>query len=299
AAPGLFYLCLCLFNMPIGTPFHPRTSALCVSHNWRVWSGYLAASTYEVVHDHEYHAIRDSAALIDISPLFKYEVSGRDALKLVNQVATRDGGACAVGQAMYTCLCDGEGKVIQDGTFCRWDENRFRFHLAEPSMRWLKMNAAGMDVDIKDVSEQIAAAALQGPTSRDIVKSIFGAAVDRLKFFRFTSFDFEGVSIVVSRTGYTGDLGYELWISAEPAVEFCDLLTSAESGGRFRGLAVGRGQAVRHKARRYAGPRPRAPGSGIHPPRSRLHQRRKSAHRVAKIFSVRNRPRLDGYARQG
>ena len=213
--------------MPIGTPFHPRTSALCVSHNWRVWSGYLAASTYEVLHDHEYHAIRNSAALIDISPLFKYEVSGRDALKLVNHVATRDAGRCAVGQAMYTCLCDSEGKVIQDGTFFRWDENRFRFHLAEPSMRWLKMNAAGMDVDIRDVSERIAATALQGPTSRDIVKSIFGAAVDRLKFFRFASFDLESMPIVVSRTGYTGDLGYELWISAERAVEFWDLLMSA------------------------------------------------------------------------
>ena len=219
--------------MPIGTPFHPRTSALCVSHNWRVWSGYLAASTYEVLHDHEYHAIRNSAALIDISPLFKYDVSGRDALKLVNHVATRDAGRCAVGQAMYTCLCDGEGKVIQDGTFFRWDENRFRFHLAEPSMRWLKMNAAGMEVDIRDVSERIAAAALQGPTSRDIVKSIFGATVDRLKFFRFGSFDLEGVPIVVSRTGYTGDLGYEFWISAERAVEFWDLLMS---GGKPYGI---------------------------------------------------------------
>ena len=213
--------------MPIGTPFHPRTSALCVSHNWRVWSGYLAASTYEVLHDHEYHAIRNSAALIDISPLFKYDVSGRDALKLVSHVATRGAAKCAVGQAMYTCLCDGEGKVIQDGTFFRSDENRFRFHLAEPSMRWLKMNAAGMDVDIQDVSERIAAVAIQGPTSRDIVKSIFGAAVDGLKFFRFASFDVEGGPIIVSRTGYTGDLGYELWIDAARAVEFWDLLMSA------------------------------------------------------------------------
>ena len=210
--------------MPIGTPLHPRTAALCVSHNWRVWSGYLAASTYEVLHDHEYHAIRNSAALIDITPLYKYDVSGRDALKLVDRVATRNAAKCSLGQAMYTCLCDAEGKVVQDGTFFRWAENRFRFHLAEPSLRWLRMNAAGMDVEIDDVSERIAAVALQGPTSRDIVKSIFGSAVDRLKFFHFASFNLEGVPIIVSRTGYTGDLGYELWIAAERAVEFWDLL---------------------------------------------------------------------------
>ncbi|HEY1371440.1 MAG TPA: aminomethyltransferase family protein, partial [Candidatus Binatia bacterium] len=214
-------------TVPIGTPFHPRTSALCVSQNWRVWSGYLAASAYEVVHDHEYHAIRNSAALIDISPLYKYNVSGRDALKLIDRVATRDAAKCAVGQAMYTCLCDAEGKVIQDGTFFRFEQNRFRFHLAEPSMRWLKMNAAGMDVAIDEVSETIAAVALQGPTSREIVRSIFGDAVDRLKFFRFATLDLEGVPIVLSRTGYTGDLGYELWIGAERAVEFWDLITRA------------------------------------------------------------------------
>jgi glycine cleavage system T protein (aminomethyltransferase) len=219
--------------MPIGTPFHPRTSVLCVSHNWRVWSGYLAASSYEVLHDHEYHAIRNSAALIDITPLYKYDVSGRDALKLVDRVVTRNAAKCAMGQAMYTCLCDAEGKVIQDGTFFRWQENRFRFHLAEPTMRWLRMNAAGMEVEIDDVSERVAAVALQGPTSRDIVKSIFGGAVDRLKFFHFAAFDLEGVPIVVSRTGYTGDLGYELWIAAERAVDFWDLLMRA---GKLYGI---------------------------------------------------------------
>src|SRR5689334_2992821 len=158
--------------MPIGTPFHPRTSALCQSQNWRVWSGYLAASSYEVLHDHEYHAIRNTAGLIDISPLYKYDVSGRDALKFVSHIVTRDASKCAFGQAMYTCLCDAEGKVIQDGTFFRWEENRFRFHLAEPGLRWFRMNSSGMEVEIEEVSEAIAALALQGPMSRDIVRSI-------------------------------------------------------------------------------------------------------------------------------
>lgn len=213
--------------MPIGTAFHPRTSALCLSHNWRVWSGYLAASSYEVLHDHEYHAIRNSAALIDISPLYKYDVSGRDALKFVNRVVTRDAAKCAIGQAMYTCLCDAQGKVIQDGTFFRREENRFRFHLAEPSLRWFRMNAGGMDLEIKEVSEAIAAVALQGPTSREIVKSIFGAAVDRLRFFRFAAFELQGMPVVLSRTGYTGDLGYELWVPAERALELWDILIKA------------------------------------------------------------------------
>src|SRR5258706_10550523 len=115
--------------MPIGTPFHSRTSALCVSHNWRVWSGYLAASSYEVLHDHEYHAIRNSAALIDISPLYKYDIGGRDALKLVNRGAPRDAAESARGQAMYTCLCDEEGKGIPDGTFFRRGEGGFCFYL--------------------------------------------------------------------------------------------------------------------------------------------------------------------------
>jgi aminomethyltransferase len=102
-----------------------------VSQNWRTWSGYFAASSYEVVHDYEYHAIRNSAALIDVSPLFKYEVRGKDALRLVNRVITRDVSKCAVGQALYACICDDEGKVIQDGTVFRLAETHFRFQLAQ------------------------------------------------------------------------------------------------------------------------------------------------------------------------
>src|SRR5919106_5823213 len=143
--------------MPVGTPFHSRTSALCASRNWRTWSGYFVASSYDVLHDYEYHAIRNTAALIDVSPLFKYEVYGKDAPRLVNRVITRDAAKCAVGQALYACLCDGEGKVIQDGTVFRLAENHFRFHLADPALRWLRLNAFGMEVAIREVSEQIAA----------------------------------------------------------------------------------------------------------------------------------------------
>jgi len=210
--------------MPIGTPFHSRTAALCASQNWRTWSGYLVASSYETVHDYEYHAIRNSAGLIDISPLYKYEVRGKDALRLVNRVITRDASRCTVGQALYACLCEDDGAVIQDGTLFRLADDHFRFHLADPSLRWLKLNATGMNVSIEDVSGQIAALALQGPHSRNILERVVDADLGRLRFFRLTSTNIDNVPVVVSRTGYTGDLGYELWFGAAHAEGIWDRL---------------------------------------------------------------------------
>lgn len=219
--------------MPIGTPFHSRTSALCVSQNWRVWSGYFAASSYEVLHEHEYHAIRNSAALIDVSPLFKYDVRGKDSLKFVNRVITRDAARCAVNQVIYTCWCDEEGKVIQDGTVFRLGENHFRLNLADPSLRWFQINARGMDVEIEDVSEQVAAVALQGPTSHHILRQVSDADMGGLKFFRLTFGKIGGVPAMISRTGYTGDLGYEIWASATQAEGLWDTLIE---GGKPYGI---------------------------------------------------------------
>lgn len=216
--------------MPIGTPFHSRTAPLCVSQNWRTWSGYFVASSYDVVHDYEYHAIRNSAGLIDVSPLFKYEVAGPDALKLVNRVITRDAAKCALGQALYTCLCDDEGKVIQDGTLFRLAEDRFRFNLAEPSLRWLDLNAVGLDVEITDVSEQIAALALQGPNSLNILRQVMDTDAGALRFFRLAAANIDAMPVIVSRTGYTGDLGYELWFSSGYAEPIWDILMQAGKG---------------------------------------------------------------------
>ncbi len=217
--------------MPIGTPFHPRTAALCASHNWRSWSGYFAASSYDVMHDYEYHAIRNTAALIDVTPLYKYDVRGRDALKLVNRVITRDAAKCAVGQALYGCLCEDDGAVIQDGTVFRLGEDYFRFHLADPSLRWLNLNARGMEVSIQEVSEQIAALALQGPHALKILQRVVDVDLTQLKFFRLTSGKILDVPVIVSRTGYTGDLGYELWFGAEHALRVWDILI--ERGADF------------------------------------------------------------------
>ena len=212
--------------MPIGTPFHSRTSALCVSQNWRTWSGYFVASSYDVVHDYEYHAIRNTAALIDVSPLYKYDIRGRDAAHLIDRVFTRDVSKCSVGQALYGCLCQDDGAVIQDGTVFRLGEDYFRFHLADPSLRWLKLNALGMEVSIEEVSEKIAALAVQGPNALKILQRVVGAdsELDRLRFFRLAPGKILGFPVIVSRTGYTGDLGYELWFDATYAEQAWDCL---------------------------------------------------------------------------
>ncbi len=208
--------------MAIGTPFHPRTSALCSSHNWRTWSGYFVASSYDVMHDYEYHAIRNTAALIDVSPLYKYDVRGKDALKLVNRVITRDAAKCVVGQALYTCLCEDDGAVIQDGTVFHLGDDYFRFHLADPSLRWLRLNARGMEVSIQEVSEQVAALALQGPHALKILQRCVDIDLSPLRFFRLAGGKILDVPVIISRTGYTGDLGYELWFNAEHALVVWD-----------------------------------------------------------------------------
>ena len=141
--------------MPIGTAFHERTLPLCESLSYREWSGYYAVSSYEPHHEHEYNAIRNAAALIDISPLFKYRLIGKDATRLVDRIITRDVRKVMVGQVVYTPWCDEHGKVIDDGTVSRLEENTYRWTAADPSLRWFTQNAAGMDVHIEDISESV------------------------------------------------------------------------------------------------------------------------------------------------
>lgn len=210
--------------MPIGTAVHERTFALAETLNFREWSGYYAVSAYETHHEHEYNAIRNAAALIDVSPLFKYIVKGRDAAKLVDRVITRDATKLVVGQVYYTPWCDEHGKVIDDGTVTRLSEDAFRWTAADPSLRWLTQNAIGLDVAVEDVSEQIAALALQGPTSARLLDAIADADITNLKYFRMTHGSIAGVPVDISRTGYTGDLGYEIWMPWDRAVQVWDAL---------------------------------------------------------------------------
>ena len=221
--------------MSIGTAFHDRTAPLNRKMQWREWSGYFASSVYADAHDIEYNAIREAAALIDVSPLFKYRVGGPDALRLVDRVITRDATKIRAGQVVYTPWCDEYGKVIDDGTVHRLDDDTYRWTAADPQYRWLTLNAAGLDVTIEDDSATVAALALQGPFSRAVLEAATGESFADLRYFRRRPSTMKvgrhRIAIDVSRTGYTGDLGYELWIPAASAGEVWDHLMTV--GGAF------------------------------------------------------------------
>jgi aminomethyltransferase len=215
------------------TPFHERTSKICLPQNWRRWAGYLAAGSYELTLDREYWAIRNAAALIDVTPLMKYIIQGRDASRLLNRVITRDMDKLKVGQVYYTPWCDEQGKIIDDGTVSRLDDNTYRMTSADPSLRWLAMNAVGLEVEITEVTEQVAALSFQGPNTRRILDRCCEAPVDGLKYFRVMQNKLRGVPVTISRTGYTGDLGYEIWMDAKEALPVWDALMEA---GREHGI---------------------------------------------------------------
>jgi aminomethyltransferase len=207
------------------TPFHERTAALCVSHAWRRWAGHVVASSYELSHEREYHAIRAAAALFDVSPLYKYRVEGKDAARLLDRVVTRNVLRLEVGQVLYTPWCDASGKVIDDGTVARLEEDEFRMTAAEPNLRWLEANALGLEVAIEDVSASLAAVSLQGPNSRAILEQL--GDIPPLKYFRLAPVTLRGIPVTLTRTGYTGDLGFEIWVGAESALPLWDALIDA------------------------------------------------------------------------
>ena len=209
------------------TPFHARTAPLCQPQNWRRWAGHIVAGSYELSLEREYWAIRDGAALIDVSPLMKYMIAGPDAARLLHRVTTRDVLGMKVGQVGYTGWCDDEGKLLDDGTVSRLDAQLFRLTSAEPSLRWLAMNAAGMDVAITEVTEQVAALSLQGPKARAILNRCCKKPLDKLKYFRVMDNVLDGRTVSISRTGYTGDLGYEVWMAAGDALPIWDALMDA------------------------------------------------------------------------
>ncbi len=214
--------------MTRGTPFHSRTAPLCEPQNWRRWAGYFVVGSYEMSHDREYFAIRNSAALIDITPLHKYVLRGPDAVRLLDRIVTRSVAKCAVGQVLYTPWCDEDGKVIDDGTVARLDEQTFRITAAEPNLHWLHDNMYGLrNISVEEVSDSTAALALQGPLSRAILNQISSVNLDSLKYFRLKSVELGGIAVTISRTGYTGDLGYEIWVDAAKAESLWDKLIEA------------------------------------------------------------------------
>jgi aminomethyltransferase len=224
--------------MPIPTPFHSRTAAVCESYEWRNWSGFLSAGLYEPTHEREYYAIRNSAGLIDVTPLYKYEVTGPDAARLVDRIITRDVTRQQVGQVYYTPWCDAHGKVIDDGTVSRLDTNHFRITSADPNGRWFQDVGYGLNAHVVNVTDDLAALALQGPRSRAILESfVKGIDLSKLNYFHLAEGKVDGFPVTVTRTGYTGDLGYELWVRPAYAVRLWDCLM--EHGSRHGMLPAG------------------------------------------------------------
>ncbi len=204
------------------TPFHPRTSELIDSYDWNEWSGWLSANAYDLDHTHEYLAIRTSCGVFDTSPLYKYLIHGTDALKLMNRVLTQDVSRYKVGRSMYTAWCDDRGKIIDDGIVAHLGKDIFRMTAADPTLFWLEDNAANLNVTIEEITENYAILAFQGPYTRDVLKRLTKDNIDKLSYFSQIETELAGIPITLSRTGFTGDLGYELWVEPDRAVDLWD-----------------------------------------------------------------------------
>lgn len=213
--------------MPIPTPFFPRTSQHCTSMKWKEWAGYYAVVSYETLHDSEYFAFRNSAGLLDVTPLFKYRVKGPDASVFLSRIMVRNIDKLKVGSVAYCCWCNDEGKVVDDGTVMRRAEQEFFVTSADPCYSWFSRFMRGYRVELEEITEQVAGLALQGPTSRDILKHVCDADLNNLKFFTTRKSKADGFEIYISRTGYTGDLGYELWVENEHAIKLWDSIMDA------------------------------------------------------------------------
>ncbi len=221
--------------MLLETPFHPRTATLCHHRRWRNWSGYAIALGYEPSHEYEYYAVRSGAALFDISPLRKYEITGPDAVALVDRIVTRNVADCREGRVLYSPWCDEAGKLIDDGTVQRLEVDRFRVTAADPCLRWFQDCALGMDAGVRDISLELAALAMQGPTSRDILtRLVTGADIASLPYFGLAKGAVGSIPVTITRTGYTGDLGYEIWVRPGHALDLWDALMET---GRGYGIA--------------------------------------------------------------
>jgi aminomethyltransferase len=223
-------------TLRLDTPFQPHLDALMKRNDWYDWAGYRAPNSLWD-EELEYFAIRSQAALFDISPMVKYRIEGPDAEVFLNRVTLRDVAKLKPGRVHYTAWCDDEGYVLDDGTLFRLATERFRLCCQERHLPWLFDSAIGYDVSIAEETEEIAGLALQGPTSFAILREAGFADVERLKIFDLADFPHENEAVTISRTGFTGDLGYELFVPAKLALSLWDRLMAA---GQTRGIrAIG------------------------------------------------------------
>lgn len=208
------------------TPFHRRARALCQTDRFIPWAGYSTVDVFTSA-EQEYFAIRNAASLYDISPMKKYRIAGPDAQRCLNRLVARDVAKLRPGRVSYVVWCDGAGQVIDDGTLFRLGADSFRLCAQEPQLEWLLDSAIGFAVTVEDVSEAVAALALQGPTACAVLKALGLEGIAALKPFGFAEWTVAGRSLMVSRTGFTGDLGYELWMDPADAEAVWDALMAA------------------------------------------------------------------------
>jgi aminomethyltransferase len=211
------------------TPFHERTSEANLTGLWEHWSGYLVAQKYQLSEKFEYFAIRNSAGLFDSSPLYKYRIHGPDAEAFLAGVLVRDIRTCAVGHGQYTAWLDDGGFVVEDGVVFRTGPDEYLMTCAEPNLAFFEALAGRHRVAFEDVSEGSAVLAIQGPKSREILAGLV-PGIERVPYFGLCETQIAGTAVTISRTGYTGDLGYELWIPADRAVAVWDAVTQAATG---------------------------------------------------------------------
>ena len=215
--------------MPKTTPFHARLEPLNEPMIWEHWAGYLAAPRYQYSDLTEYYATRNAAALFDTSPLFKYRFTGSDAEAFLARVMARDIRKCRVGQAQYTIWCNEAGYVMEDGVIMRVAAGEYWLTSAEPNLRYFKKQAKGFDVTIEDISTQYGILAIQGPHSLSVLSQL-SDDVAKLRYFRVTQTQIAGADVTISRTGFTGDLGYEIWVGADDALTVFDAVWEAGKG---------------------------------------------------------------------
>ncbi|MFQ6023514.1 MAG: aminomethyltransferase family protein [Acidiferrobacterales bacterium] len=222
----------CDYRAPvIPTPFHSRTTAACRTNDWARWAGYTTVNVYTEV-ELEYAAIRNQTSVFDLSPMVKYRIAGPDATRYLNHLMTRNLNRLAPGRVAYVVWCNDDGKVLDDGTLFRFDENEFRLCVQDRHLPWLLDAAIGYNVEIQDVSQDIAALALQGPTSCAVLKRFGLRGIETLRPFYIAEFPYREQTLTVSRTGFTGDLGYELWIDpAQAELLWDDLMIAGRDHG--------------------------------------------------------------------
>ncbi len=229
-----------IFEVPQGrltTPFYDRMKAVDTINSWHDWKGYTTPDEL-YCSETEYFALRNATGVFDITPMTKYRITGPDSLAYIDRLVTRDMSKIKPGRVAYAVWCDDRGQVIDDGTIFHLREGDYRLCSQERHMAWLKAAAIGFDVSIVDETEDVAALAVQGPTTWSILKNMGLEGLEELKPFGLTHFDFDGTELMVSRTGFTGDLGYELWLAPEKAEALWDALFAAGKDYAMRAIGV-------------------------------------------------------------